>query len=103
MKSIISILFVVFVFAAVSLAAQEQATASPSAAPAVASSTVAVSSGVAAEPVATSADRPLEGKVATTPEKATEPRAEGRDSENKSVPEGDPNASQNLIEYGGPG
>lgn len=102
MKSIIPILFVAFVFAAVSLAAQEQATASPSAAPAVASSTVAVSSGVTSEPLATSADRRLEGKEA--PETATEPRAKGRaDSENKPVSEGDPNASQNLIEYGGPG
>ena len=104
MKSIKSILIVVFLFAAVSLAAQEQAT-SLSAAPAVANTTVVASSGVAAEPVATSAEpRRLEGKGATTPEKATEPRARGgTDSENKPVPEGDPNAPQNLIEYGGPG
>jgi len=98
MKSVISILFVVFVFAAVSLAAQEQATMSPSTAPVVASPTVAGNSSVTSEPVATSAE------VATNPELATEPRAKGgADSENKPVPEGDPNASQNLIEYGGPG
>ena len=98
MKNIISILFVALVFAAVSLAAQEQATTSPSAPPAVANPTVAANSGVTSEPVATSAE------VATTPELATEPRAKGgADSENKPVPEGDPNASQNLIEYGGPG
>ena len=104
MKSIIPILFVVFAFGTVSLlAAQEnQATTSPSAAPVVASSTAGA---VTSEPVVTNSDtRPLEVKPVTTSEPATEPGAPARaHSEKSAVPEGDPNASQNLIEYSGPG
>ena len=104
MKSIYSILLVVFVFGAVSLlAAQEpQTTAPPSVAPAVASPANTVNSGVITEPGATSSDQQL----VTTPPPASKSAAPGRaDSENKPVldRQGNPDPAQNLIEYGGPG
>jgi len=102
MKSLISVWFVAFVFATVSLlAAQEnQTTASPNAAPAVASPTVAVNSGLVAEASATNGGEQL---VTSPPAPGKSSERGGADSENKPVREGDPNASQNLIEYGGPG
>jgi len=101
MKRISSILLVVLVFGTVSLlAAQEnQATASPTAAPAVASPANAAT-GVVTEPSATSGDKEL----VTTPPPATKSAEQGRaDSENKPAFEGNPDPAQNVIEYGGPG
>jgi len=102
MKSVVSILFVVLVFGAMSLLAgqqEPQASAPPNVAPAVASPATAPTSGVSTEPGATSGGQPL---VTNVPPAGNPP--EGRaDSEKKPVREGNPDPAQNLIEYGGPG
>jgi len=102
MKSLISILFVAFVFATVGLlAAQENQTpASSNAAPAAASPTVAVNSGVVTEASATNGGQQL---VTNPPVPGKSSERDRADSANTPVLEGNPNASQNLIEYGGPG
>jgi len=102
MKSIKSILFVLFVFGTVSLlAAQEQQpTATPNAVPAIASPAAAPTSSVSTEPGATSGEQQL----VTNPPPASKSLEPGRvDSANKAVREGNPDPAQNLIEYGGPG
>ena len=101
MKRIISILFVVFMFGTVTvLAAQEnQPIASPGAAPAAAT-TANAASGVISAPGITSGDQQI---VTTPPQASKSPEQARADSENTPTLEGNPDASQNLVEYGGPG
>jgi len=103
MKSIYPILLVVLLFGTVSLlAAQEnQPMLSPNAPPAVAT-TASASGGVISEPSATSGDPRL---VTAPTEAGSSLEPGGADSENKPVLDrnGNPDAAQNVIEYGGPG
>jgi hypothetical protein len=98
MKSINSILLVAFVFGAVSLLAaqQSQTFAPPNVAPEVVTTANAVNSAVT-EPIAG------DGEMMNPPEASKSAAPGGADSENKPVIEGNPEASQNLIEFGGPG
>jgi hypothetical protein len=100
MKRIVSILFV-FMFGTVTvLAAQEnQPIASPGAAPAAAT-TANAASGVITAPSTSSGDQQL---VTISPEASKSPEQARADSENTPTLEGNPDASQNLVEYGGPG